>query len=620
MSRSQSLQRDAMRPARWAVTLIVLAIVAAMGSPIGAMAAQTPTATNGDGIVSVVPDSAFAFAQVNLDTSSDQIVLARQLSERAGLGDPVEQLDANDEFPENANVGIVVTSIPDASDIDVANVSVDPTLATDSLEQGGFAVVISADNPQDLYDTMIADEQGDAQATESEYGGITITTYEPDPLEEGASPSSIALVGDYVVVSMLAEDIHPIIDTFNGETQNLSTNENYQRVNALLPAESISNGYFDGPAILAAIEATAPDSIDSLTTSMTPLLNAWTGFALTAEQDGFRLVSKSIPAEGEFDEMTPIDGSFYDKVRSDAVFAANGTNIDSTGALTMLAFVFAGEFSGSDIMATPAADIDFEAEQERVFAQAEQMLGFNLKTDLIDQLTGEFGIAVSVGDIESSTPDINALIVSHVDDPQIVTDTMTRVAMIVGAILGDQTAVQQTQIGDSTVNSVDISDSGLETTVDFGVVGDDLVIGVGSGVNDYANGAESPMSQDPNFNAVMEHLPSEYGSLTYINMPVLLELVMGFSASMTSMTDADPACGEFASQAEAQAAYDEDQFENFELDQDFDGEACEDYFGTSAATPDTAANPYPNIVGLATVTTEEDGVYGSEAFLLIGDE
>src|SRR5690606_8981275 len=122
---------------------------------------------------------------------------------------------------------------------------------------------------------------------------------------------------------------------------------------------------------------------------------------------------------------------------------------------------------------------------------------------LIDQLTGEFGIAVSVGDIESSTPDINALIVSHVDDPQIVTDTMTRVAMIVGAILGDQTAVQQTQIGDSTVNSVDISDSGLETTVDFGVVGDDLVIGVGSGVNDYANGAESPMSQDPNFNAVM---------------------------------------------------------------------------------------------------------------------
>src|SRR5690606_34531457 len=108
VSRPQSLQRDAMRPARWAVTLIVLAIVAAMGSPIGAMAAQTPTATNGEGIVSVVPDSAFAFAQVNLDTSSDQIVLARQLSERAGLGDPVEQLDANDEFPENANVGIVV--------------------------------------------------------------------------------------------------------------------------------------------------------------------------------------------------------------------------------------------------------------------------------------------------------------------------------------------------------------------------------------------------------------------------------------------------------------------------------------------------------------------------------
>lgn len=619
MSRTHSLQSDVMRPARWAVTLVVIAIVAAMSAPLGVMAAQTPTATSSDGIVSVVPDTALAFAQINLDENSDQMVLARQLSERAGIGDPFEQLSASEEFPENANVGIVVTSIPEADNLDVANVSVDPSTATDSLDEGGFAAIISAADPQAVYDSVVQDSQADGEVAETEHGGVTISTYTPPAGDDSATPTAVAMVGDYVVIATRAEDIHPVIDTFNGDTPNLTTNENYQRVNELLPAESISSGYFDGPAVLAAVEATAPGSIDALTTSMSPLLNAWTGYALSAEQDGFRLVTKSIPAGDDFPEMTPIDGSFFDKVRSDALFAANGTDIDATGALTMLAFVFASEFNGEDVMATPAADFDFEAEQQRVFAQAEQMLGFNLKTDLIDHLQGEFGISVSVGDINSSSPDVNALIVSHVDDPAAVTETMTKVAMIAGAVLGDQTAVQQTPVGDSTVNTIDISDSGIHTTLDFGVVGEDLVIGVGSGMNDYANGAESPMSAESNFNAVMEHMPTEYGSLSYVNMPVVLQLVVGLSET-TGATDADPACGEFATQAEAQAAYDEDQFENYELDQDFDGEACEDFFSTAAATPEAAANPYPNIIGLATVTTQDDGIYGSDTFLLIGGE
>jgi hypothetical protein len=267
------------------------------------------------------------------------------------------------------------------------------------------------------------------------------------------------------------------------------------------------------------------------------------------------------------------------------------------------------------------ADIDIEAEQERVFAQAEQLLGFNLKTDLIDHLTGEFGLTVSISDIMSDTPEVNALIVSHVDDPQAVTGTMAKIALIVGAAIGDQTAVEDVNVGDATVNSVDISESGVAESVEFGVVDEDLVIGVGTGMTDYADGAENPMSQDPNFTAVMEHLPGEYGSLTYVNMPVLLELVMGFSDSMAmSTTDADPSCGEFASQEDAQAAYDADQFENYQLDQDFDGEACEDYFGAAAASPAAAVNPYENIIGMGTVTTLEDGVYGSETFLLIGGE
>jgi hypothetical protein len=617
-----------MHPARWALTLIALAFVAAMTAPIGAVAAQTPAAPAGGDIIAVVPDSALMFAQVNLDSTSDQMVLARQLAERAGLGDPFEEMSTNDgEFPTDSRVGIVVTSIPEADNIDVADVTVDPASVTDSLDEGGFAVIVSSADAQQVYQSQLDDIQGDADMngaslTESEYGGVTISAYEPGTDDEYTNPGAVALVGDFVVSASRAVDIHPVIDTFNGDTPSLSTNEHYQQIGALLPADAISHGYLDGPAFLAAAETSAPDALETADPRLTGVLNAWSGYALTAEQDGFRLETKAIASDTAF-EMTPIDGSFYDKVPSDALLAVNGTDIDSTGALTMLAFLFASEFVGEDVMATPVADLNIEATQASVFAKAEQMLGFNFKTDLLDHLNGEFGFSVSLSDITAEMPTINALIVSHVDDPAAVSSTMTKISMIVGAALGDQTAVGERDVNGSTVNVVNISDTGVAESVDFGVIGEDLVIGIGTGVDDYANGPASPMSADPNFNAVMEHLPSEYGSLTYVNMPVLLDVVMGFSDSISGqmdMTDADPSCGEYASQAEAQAAYDEDQFENYQLDQDFDGEACEDYFGggTPAASPAATAHPYANILGMATVTTLEDGVYGSTTFLLIG--
>jgi hypothetical protein len=133
------------------------------------------------------------------------------------------------------------------------------------------------------------------------------------------------------------------------------------------------------------------------------------------------------------------------------------------------------------------------------------------------------------------------------------------------------------------------------------------------------------MSSDPSFTAVMEELPTEYGSITYINMPVAMEVLMGVGESLEGsmeIEDADPACGEFDSQADAQEAFDADQFENFDLDLDFDGDACEDYFATPAvdASPIAEENPYENVVGLAMVTTQEDGVNGTSTFLLIGGE
>jgi hypothetical protein len=89
--------------------------------------------------------------------------------------------------------------------------------------------------------------------------------------------------------------------------------------------------------------------------------------------------------------------------------------------------------------------------------------------------------------------------------------------------------------------------------------------------------------------------------------------------SGTSTEDADPSCGDYASQEEAQAAYDEDNFENYQLDLDWDGEACEDYFAPATPVTADAGAGMLNVSALAAVTWAEDGRTGSNAIIVIGE-
>ncbi|MDQ4043867.1 MAG: hypothetical protein M3173_00245, partial [Chloroflexota bacterium] len=166
--------------------------------------------------------------------------------------------------------------------------------------------------------------------------------------------------------------------------------------------------------------------------------------------------------------------------------------------------------------------------------------------------------------------------------------------------------------------------AGIDSKIEFGVIGDEVVISIGTGLDDYLDGPAEPLAQDESFQALMAHLPDEYHSLTYIDLNEVISLGTELSEGQGfAGEDADPACGDYASQAEAQAAYDEDQFANFLLDLDFDGEACEDYAfagATPSASPVAEEDAYSNIQGLATVMYEEGDVEASSTFILITGE
>ena len=82
---------------------------------------------------------------------------------------------------------------------------------------------------------------------------------------------------------------------------------------------------------------------------------------------------------------------------------------------------------------------------------------------------------------------------------------------------------------------------------------------------------------------------------------------MGFGPT-DQIQDASESCGNYETQEEAQAAYDAAESGTFDLDQDFDGEVCEDYFGSdeAAAETDEAASEDADSAGPADALADVD--------------
>jgi len=108
----------------------------------------------------------------------------------------------------------------------------------------------------------------------------------------------------------------------------------------------------------------------------------------------------------------------------------------------------------------------------------------------------------------------------------------------------------------------------------------------------------------------MDTLPVEYNGLTYIDLAQAIPLTetaaqesegMGLGGT-DEIADASESCADYNTQEEAQAAYDAAESGTFDLDQDFDGEVCEDYFDTA----DTAS-------ATDEATADEDGSAPADA-------
>lgn len=609
----------------------MMATTVSLAMPRGATAQVDPLAT-----ASAVPETALFYAAVNLDRDSEQWSVAGDLIERAGLSEAVEQALADADFgPAEQSIldtlfggeaALVLSRFPETGELnteDAADTISDPGAIAEGEIPEGFSVLLATADPDATYDIVVnlledAAEEAGAELETSEYEGVEIISRPAD--DEFTTGLAIARAGDYVVFATIPTDIEPIVDTINGDTAPLADEENFARLRGDLNQEFLTLGFINGPAIIEGVEASSPEALAGVDEGTLAPLQAYTGFVTWADSPGFRVDTLSVPAEGrEIVAAEPVDPALAEQVSAESLIYASGTNLGATPGLEALGLALAQSVVGDDAVgATPEGE-DPEANAEQIFEEAEEQLGFNIKTDFIDQLVGPFVFALTADDLFGGEPVIDGVLASGTDDPEVVSGVVDEIGGLLEQALDADGSTRDVE--GSTVQVLDLSSTGLPIVLELGVVNDQLIVGLGNGLDSFVSGPEESLAESENYQAVMGELPQEYTSVGYVNLEAVISLVEEASGSLSGqVADADPACGEFDTQEEAQAAYDEDSFENFALDQDFDGTACEDFFAPGTPVAEEGTSQFSNIKSIATVAFVQDDVTGTSTLLHIADE
>lgn len=630
-------------------TLAFLLLASVFSSFIAVKGVSAQTAD--DSVAAAVPADTVIYVGVNLDQSSDQWTQTMALLDRAGLNDLAQsEVGATTEDigqvaeAQNisGNAAIVFTdaeALMSYSTSDIANVA-DPTESMDMAMSEtpdvpeGFALVIQPDDPQALasqFVDMATSEASDAGTTVQtvDYNGVTITYWEST--EDGVTGTATAVVEDTVVLATRPSDIEPIIDTVQGTTDNLASAEGFLSVYDKLETDGLVFGYMNLDAMMTAVQ-NDPAALEALESDqLVAELEAskgHVGWSVYASDAGFHMDSVIIPNDPFVPSTTePFTPAMASKIPADVMMFANSRNFYGTGVSELVGTVMQAGIaqSSDDGSGTPVAT----PTMDETWGMMEMMLGFNPDTDLLAKLDGEFAMYGGVYDLETGMPNPEFLFVSETSDPAALTDVSAEITQMVSQMNeGDYDVSNRTvDGGELTVVSLPAETTGaMPVDIEFGVVNGEMLIGINGAIDKYLAGEGPMLADDANFQATFANLPSDnLVSMSYVNiegqvMP-LLDMVVAQMESSTSTLDNHEDCGNYATQAEAQTAYDADPSGLWLLDMDYDGEACEDFFNQSAP----AASPEPisaqlNIPSAGAVTWIEDGAYYVSSILVIGDQ
>jgi len=616
-------------------SLTAVALVTGFGAPlvsVAGIAAQESL----PGTAAAAPENAVLFHVADLDRDSAQWQQSEELLTRVGVPDALDlweaailaEGEASGDFSQAdldallggemavvvlpAAVELIATMTMEGLDSDTSFRAEDatPTAAGDApFGVVGILLPGDFDAAWEYVEGQVADlaASRDVAVAESTYGEaevlmvpagaetdqsgmdaeIAMDEWMGGHAMDGSGGFVTAAVDGFILVGGTEADVMGSLDVIAGTAGSLADSAAARAVAAELPADALSFTYIDGGGILGALDPEAIAMLQCLLMEVpVEALNSQAGIAISADAPGFRFDTVTILNDAV--DLAAITVANDPTVAAAAERAPAGTFFFQAGRIPEssfqgLPFALAQAVNGDDISGGEQATMMFPTEEEMAaeIATAAATLEFNPETDLFDLLGDEFIAFSSFPSIGFEDFGVDAVAAITTTDPDALAETARKTAAWIDRA-ESSVDIATRSAGEETVYVVTDSEMEGAPGVEFGVVGDQAVIGIGGGVDQLVTTPADALAADSQFQTVMGLLPAEYYQIGYVDIGQAIDpllMVIGAMGMMDGAEDPDAA----------------------------------------VATPVTASGDPGNIRALGAIAYQQDNVMGASAILYIAD-
>jgi len=356
---------------------------------------------------------------------------------------------------------------------------------------------------------------------------------------QGRPGLAVGRAGDFIIAGVSQADVTEIIDVVDGVTDSLADSGAAQQVAAELPAESLSFTYLDGAAILDAVGEQTVQKLQAMMPQMDQTMwQTHSGLAISAVDAGFRLDTVTVPGEGGTLKSAglandPAIPAAAERVPAGTVLYEAGVIPKNalTGAAYALARAVNSEMAGQEGQGAKLNQLPSKEEIEQEIASASSTLGFDLRTELFDLLGGEFIVFSSFPTFDTNGFGLDAVAALTTTDAATLNETARKIAASIERS-GQGVDVSTRKVDGNTVYVVSDQEMTGGPSLEFGVVDDQAVVGTGGGIEDLVSKPAASLANDPQFETVMDELPSEYYEVAYVDIGQVIDTVTAMLGAM----------------------------------------------------------------------------------------
>jgi hypothetical protein len=467
-----------------------------------------------------------------------RVVEHQEMRQQRGDADATPTAHAWDE-PVGVTA-ILLPGDPDAAwdyvERQVADLAAKHDVPVEEVSHGsGELLWVEMPDPRERLTEKLEDAVGEAEVEEA-LGGLMGET----GMDLQGKPGFAAgRAGDFIIAGVSQADVTEIIDVVDGATDSLADSAEAEQVAAELPAETLSFTYLDVAAILDAVGEKTVQKLQAMMPQADQALwQARAGFAVSAVEPGFRVDAVAVPSEsGSLGSAAiandPAISAAAERVPAESFLYEAGVIPENAfvGAAYMLALAVNGDVAGENGQYGKHNQLPTEQEMEEEIATAAATLGFDPRSELFDLLGGQFIAFSSFPTFDMNGVGLDAVAAVATTDAGNLNETTRKIAAAIDR--SDTGAdVSARNVDGDTIYVVTDPEMAKGPSLEFGVVDDQAVVGIGGGIEDLVTEPAASLADDPQFQAVMDELPDEYYQVTYVNIGQAIDVVTAMLGAM----------------------------------------------------------------------------------------